>query len=280
MNNTRKKATASYEIVKKKYGDEIKIMYLSSGIRKCDRQEKIKLIKECQKEPMVVVSTQVMEAGVDVSFSEMFREIAPLDNIIQAMGRLDREANASIPSTLTVFETDNSAIPYVTLEFEKTLSVIKEIAQNRATSQELYDRLDKYYREISSANEANREKLKELENQMRKMNFEQIWKIIKKNVFEESSYRDVIIPMEEEFESMRDDLISMLKRDDDRKTKKKIMKRFAKYTASLPISPSDLRINEYFDVELKGYNILFPKKNCINELYDVDRGLDKWTQKP
>ena len=55
-----------------------------------------------------VVSTSLIEAGVDVDFPAVFREIAGLDSIIQAAGRCNREGKRPAEkSIVTYYESDN-----------------------------------------------------------------------------------------------------------------------------------------------------------------------------
>lgn len=52
--------------------------------------------------PQVVVSTQTIEAGVDVSFDRLITEIAPYPSLVQRLGRLNRSADASSAEAVIV----------------------------------------------------------------------------------------------------------------------------------------------------------------------------------
>jgi CRISPR-associated endonuclease/helicase Cas3 len=67
--------------------------YLSSQIVPCDRRERIRRLRQGAA-PGLLVSTQVIEAGVDISLDVIHRDFAPLDSIIQTAGRCNRNAEA------------------------------------------------------------------------------------------------------------------------------------------------------------------------------------------
>jgi CRISPR-associated endonuclease/helicase Cas3 len=67
------------------------LIYLSSSLLPPMRRWNIRRIKTSQKRK-IVVSTQVVEAGVDIDLDVVYRDFAPLDSINQSAGRCNRNA--------------------------------------------------------------------------------------------------------------------------------------------------------------------------------------------
>jgi len=87
--NTKKHAKDLYDLVKEA-GDTL---HLSTNMCPKHRKLVIETIRKKlkNKEPCRVISTQLIEAGVDIDFPVVYRSLAGVDSITQAAGRCNRE---------------------------------------------------------------------------------------------------------------------------------------------------------------------------------------------
>ncbi|MCQ4085964.1 CRISPR-associated helicase Cas3' [Saccharibacillus sp. JS10] len=110
--NTRGNARLLYETLAERY-DENQLYHLSARMCPKHRKDILKIVKSRLEEglPCVLVSTQLIEAGVDIDFPTVYRELAGIDSIAQAAGRCNRNGRLmrdgeAILGVVTVFETE------------------------------------------------------------------------------------------------------------------------------------------------------------------------------
>lgn len=94
--NTKKSAQAIYEICAEHLGTTV--FHLSTSMCSAHRKQKLNAMRlrlDAQPSlPTICVSTQLIEAGVDVDFGSVIRFTAGLDSIAQAAGRCNRNGRS------------------------------------------------------------------------------------------------------------------------------------------------------------------------------------------
>jgi len=90
--NTVERAAKAYRFLVNNYYDDVKLLHsrLISKERKL-REEFFE--KRPPSSDLIVVATQVVEAGVDYDFKTVATEISPIDSLIQRLGRAARRSN-------------------------------------------------------------------------------------------------------------------------------------------------------------------------------------------
>jgi CRISPR-associated endonuclease/helicase Cas3 len=101
--NTTKDARELFRLVQP--ADPKSAFHLSARLCPAHRQEKLQVVRGqlADGKPCRLVSTQLIEAGVDVDFPVAFRALGPLDSIIQTAGRCNREGRHADPCPVIVF---------------------------------------------------------------------------------------------------------------------------------------------------------------------------------
>jgi CRISPR-associated endonuclease/helicase Cas3 len=159
--NTKKHSKACFENLRYEIIDQKdEIYYLSTLITPFERKIIIKKIKDKSDKRKIIISTQLIEAGVDISVDTVFRAIAPIDSIIQAAGRANRYQEKEYQGEVYLYEIEEmkkaTTMIYGSDLIKKTQNVLKGIES--IEEKDYLILIEKYFIEVRKQSEAHTSK--------------------------------------------------------------------------------------------------------------------------
>lgn len=161
--NTKKITLETYRKIKvwnDLKGDENELIFLTTLITPFERKQRIKQIERNSDNRKIIISTQLIEAGVDISVDTVFRAVAPLDSIIQAAGRANRYSEKKETSSVYLYKIEElnrgTNFIYGTDLITKTENVLKE--KNVIQEQQYLELINEYFEEVKDLSEVTDEK--------------------------------------------------------------------------------------------------------------------------
>jgi len=269
--NTVKTSLKLYEAIKRNYPNK-QVIYLSTNIIPKERLRRIKLIKEIKN--VIVVSTQLIEAGVDIDIDNVYRDFGPLDSINQVCGRCNRNGVKNKKGTVKlvkIIDIDNdnklfSSYVYKSQLLEcstdKTLNSQGNIIQEK----DFFNMAKKYFSNINNGkNDEASDSL--LEN----INHLQYSKAFDSNdkfelISQDFKTVDLFIMLDYEAEILWGDYQNIFASFDDRYKAKelfsKIKSDFLSYVISVP--------EKFYNDGKEGFNLV--SKEMLNQYYRLETG--------
>ena len=140
-------------------------------------------------EKIMVVSTSLIEAGVDLDFETVFREISGLDSILQAAGRCNREGKRSYGNVF-VFDLPGNSSDHKNTLTNKLLEKYEDIQSTECIA-EYYE---EYYASVTRQEDFEGNTIHSITNDLDNILFE---KYAMKFAYIDSNTCSVIIPEDE-----------------------------------------------------------------------------------
>jgi CRISPR-associated endonuclease/helicase Cas3 len=271
--NTINSSQEIYKFVKDLKLEYTKYYYLSANIIPKVRLERIEDSKKETRERKIIISTQLIEAGVDLDVDIVYRDFAPLDSINQVAGRCNRNYNfkKGLVKIFTLKEEEKKREYYkyiydsfIISKTKDTLDTFKKMGNNKIEEKDFLS-LNNFYFDKVCRGKADDDS-KEILEEVIKLNFEELSK------FEliEDHYRKVDIFVEVDKEAQRVYKkyreLGLIKKNFERKNEfLKIRNNFYEYVISIPyqyaadfiedkdmgyISKEEIEQGYYYDQEI------------------------------
>lgn len=214
------------------------VFYLSASIIPYTREKVLneKVIPRLQNsESVILISTQVVEAGVDVDFNVVYRDFAPLSSINQAAGRCNRNASNGM-STVKLFRSGKERI-YDQVQLECTRETLLEF-EDIIPENQFYDLNTSFFKKIKKRIQDNAFVSNELIKSILALRFEDVGNNENYRLINEKyqSY-NFFIPIDEKAEYLWGEYLKKMEIDEHFERKRAIKTHYPKmmrYVVKVP----------------------------------------------
>ena len=207
--------------------DDPGVLHLSTLLCGAHRSEVLNAIRErlSAGEPCKVVSTQVVEAGVDLDFATVFRAEAPLDAVIQAAGRCNREGRRHLGRVVIFRSPDDASPPGVYRLGRDTARAVLRLYPGSAPDR--MEVLKDYFERIAERVDTDEQGIQELRQRLDFPNVARKFRMIPDDTY------DVVVSYPEENASAINRLIELLRVGGGKLSSRELLRRLQPHIVSL-----------------------------------------------
>lgn len=245
-----------------------KIYFLSSHVTPYERFMRIKKIKEPNHKKFVI-STQLVEAGVDIDLERVIRDFGPMDSINQVAGRANRNWNISLGKIEIFLLQDEKnqrfcySYIYDPVLIDNTERILK--SYSIVDEENFLALANQYYKQLLNAisDDTSQEYLEAI----KVLDYE---KISRFRLIEEKGEKvDVFVELNDEATDIWNQYQEAMQIADPRKRKQRFLEvrgEFYNYVISISLP----KVKENLPPEVSGFR--FISKFQLDEFYDIETG--------
>jgi CRISPR-associated endonuclease/helicase Cas3 len=280
FNTVRRSMDVFREVLKNVDTAQNPVYYLSTNIVPVHRQAVIDNIKRdiANNLKPILVATQCVEAGVDLDFDMGFRDLGPIDSIIQVAGRINRNNNPDKKySPLYVLDFGDCSKIYDAITQQQSRKVLKE---NPEIPEEQYLQLvEGYFLQIAT-NKSFQESRK-IFDAMKHLKYDSV--DLKNNpavssfqvINEKSPSLTVFIELDENASHLKDCFIQLIHKaittEDFAPYKRRFHQHIVSVPGHLPKAADLLRSKKNLLCE----GMYYVSKTELADFYDITTGFDR-----
>jgi len=260
------------------YGKKDEYKYLSTNLLPVHRKEILKELENLKSgKKMILISTQVVEAGVDLDFDEVIRDIGPLDSIIQCAGRCNRKWDRENGNVIVVNMVDEKGRSYASKVYGSVIiNITREllVKRTKVPENEFEQLIQEYYSSILSG-KVSMQKSSNLKEALKMLDFDQERGVGSFSLIEENqNYINLYVEYDDYAASLFDEFKKAKNIEDlneRRNNLKEIRREMLNYTISVPE-----KVARRYQQAFPGNNDFFIiSKDDVERYYDRKTGLKR-----